>query len=216
MIFHNKYLIFLSVLSFEQLSFAATYPKQVTSAAVYDVAITPTRSIVCLKNSKGAIAGSVRKRSGKLYFTDLRTSWDDKITKYRKSKASSAKAALAELLQSLKQRTLLCRVDRRKVLITSSDALSYEDAAHLYRRAGFGGTKAELNFAVQTGLKATVNRLLNPIQNPALDLESARLLDGEPFTDINQLTPLGIHLSYLNEALKSQNQLQEKLVFFLE
>ena len=41
--------------------------------------------------------------------------------------------------------------------------------AHLYRRAGFGSTIAELNFGAQKGYESVVDDLLNPERFPEVD-----------------------------------------------
>ena len=41
--------------------------------------------------------------------------------------------------------------------------------AHLFRRAGFGATRDELEAAVARGYEATVEELLNPRRVPPLD-----------------------------------------------
>ena len=41
--------------------------------------------------------------------------------------------------------------------------------AHLMRRAGFGATREELEQRVANGYEATVEELLNPERQPALD-----------------------------------------------
>ncbi len=45
---------------------------------------------------------------------------------------------------------------------TYSGEWSTKQAAHLMRRAGFGATRAEIDFVVAEGMNATVQRLLNP------------------------------------------------------
>ena len=41
--------------------------------------------------------------------------------------------------------------------------------AHLFRRAGFGATRDELDAALARGYEATVEELLNPERVPPLD-----------------------------------------------
>ena len=43
--------------------------------------------------------------------------------------------------------------------------------AHLMRRAGFGASRAELEARVAQGYEATVEELLHPERQPALDEE---------------------------------------------
>lgn len=48
-----------------------------------------------------------------------------------------------------------------------------EHLAHLYRRAGFCATLAELDEAVALGYEATAEALLNPDRSPPLDEDVA-------------------------------------------
>ena len=54
-------------------------------------------------------------------------------------------------------------------------------AAHLFRRAGFGETRAKIDRAVTRGVDATLDQLFDLSEAPAIDQEmttSARLLTG--------------------------------------
>ena len=103
-----------------------------------------------------------------------------------------------------------------EILSEFQDNLSREDAQHLYRRVGFGGTEQEISLAVQNGLRATVERLLNPTETPELDREVVGLFDGdpEPQSPSDEISEYGLRLVFLTYMLKSPNQLKEKMAFF--
>lgn len=84
------------------------------------------------------------------------------------------------------------------------------NAAHLYRRAGFGGTAAEIDRAVREGLTATVDRLLDYEQIPNTDLDqrlNAAALDLS--------TPGGIIRWWIIRLFHSARPLEERMTFFL-
>ena len=83
-------------------------------------------------------------------------------------------------------------------------------AAHLYRRAGFGGTPEELDRAVAEGLEATVERLIHPelVPNDALDQRLAALpIDLTKFP--------GIIRWWLTRMIFSARPLEERMTLFL-
>lgn len=83
-------------------------------------------------------------------------------------------------------------------------------AAHLYRRAGFGGTTEELDRAVAEGLEATVERLVHPesVPNDQLEsrLESLRL-------DLRTLQ--GIIRWWLTRMIFTARPLEERVTLLL-
>ena len=83
------------------------------------------------------------------------------------------------------------------------------NAAHLLRRAGFGGTATEVTAAVRDGLTATVERLVDyeGIDNSALD---ARLAAAALDLDTTQ----GIIRWWLIRMLYSARPLEERMTFF--
>lgn len=85
--------------------------------------------------------------------------------------------------------------------------------AHLLRRAGFGGTAAELDEYQALGFVGAVERLLNPeaIAQPELD---ARLngLDMDPGS--NQAAFAELQVEWFNRMIATKNPLQEKLALF--
>lgn len=90
------------------------------------------------------------------------------------------------------------------------------EAHHLFRRAGFGATPEQINKAISDGLTVTVNELLNPIATPSLDAQADAIMEDASWSDEELIiTAWGIKRVYLNYAVKSPNQLQEKMVYFL-
>lgn len=88
-------------------------------------------------------------------------------------------------------------------------------AAHLLRRAGFGGSSAEVQSASAAGLHAAVDKLLNfgpdllP-QSPDADLSFGR---GTPPAQARAAN-VAIQLWFLNRCLQTTNPLQERMVYF--
>jgi uncharacterized protein (DUF1800 family) len=85
--------------------------------------------------------------------------------------------------------------------------------AHLLRRAGFGGTAAELDEYQALGFAGAVERLLNPqtIAQPDLDARLAAL-DLDPATNTNWFSDLQVE--WFNRMLNTKRPLQEKLALF--
>jgi uncharacterized protein (DUF1800 family) len=82
------------------------------------------------------------------------------------------------------------------------------DLAHLYRRAGFGASPAELDVAVRMGYDAAVERLLQP-ESVADNVED-RLAP----LDLDLTRPENLRLAWLYRMLYTRRPLQEKLVLF--
>lgn len=85
--------------------------------------------------------------------------------------------------------------------------------AHLLRRAGFGGTAAELDEYQALGFAGAVDRLLNPeaLDDAALD---ARLnaLDLDPAT--NNAAFADLQVEWFNRMIATKRPLQEKMALF--
>lgn len=82
-------------------------------------------------------------------------------------------------------------------------------AAHLYRRAAFGATSAELDRAVADGLEATVARLTDlSADNSALDARLAAL-------GVDLATLGGIARWWITRMIYTARPLEEKMTFFL-
>lgn len=88
-------------------------------------------------------------------------------------------------------------------------------AAHLLRRAGFGGSSADVDAAVSAGMHAAVEKLLNfgpdllP-QSPDADLSYG---PGTPPEQVRAAN-IAIQLWFLNRCLQTTNPLQERMVYF--
>ncbi len=84
--------------------------------------------------------------------------------------------------------------------------------AHLLRRAGFGGTRAEIDRAVAQGYEATVEELLHPELQPDLEIED---LIRRYHTDQNSLMLLESSQGYwLYRIINSRRPLEEKMALF--
>lgn len=85
--------------------------------------------------------------------------------------------------------------------------------AHLLRRAGFGGTTAELDEYQALGFEGAVERLLNPqaLAQPELDARLAAL-DLDPATNPTWFSDLQIE--WFNRMIVTRHPLQEKMALF--
>ena len=84
--------------------------------------------------------------------------------------------------------------------------------AHLLRRAGFGGTRSEIDRAVAQGYEATVEELLHPELQPDLEIED---LIRRYHTDQNSLMLLESSQGYwLYRIINSRRPLEEKMALF--
>ena len=84
--------------------------------------------------------------------------------------------------------------------------------AHLLRRGGFGGTRAEIDRAVAQGYEATVEELLHPELQPDLEIED---LIRRYHTDQNSLMLLESSQGYwLYRIINSRRPLEEKMALF--
>jgi uncharacterized protein (DUF1800 family) len=86
---------------------------------------------------------------------------------------------------------------------TKENPWSAKWAAHLYRRAGFGPTAAELKFSVEKGLDATLQRMLEVPQDPP------KLLSGTNPTPIIQA-----RADWLARMLGGAEPLRERMTLF--
>jgi uncharacterized protein (DUF1800 family) len=97
--------------------------------------------------------------------------------------------------------------------LTSPGGWSRRLAAHLYRRAGFGASSAELDEALKLGPAATVNRLFNPLSTP----------DTEEFEQTSEMlatrtvatgNPEQLAAWWLHRMRNTPDVLREKLTLF--
>jgi uncharacterized protein (DUF1800 family) len=83
--------------------------------------------------------------------------------------------------------------------------------AHLYRRAGFGGTRAEIEAAITRGYEATVEALLHPESQPDLDLD----LIYRFYPDMKEEREIEITQAYwVYRMINSPRPLEEKMALF--
>ncbi|HKW44627.1 MAG TPA: DUF1800 domain-containing protein [Candidatus Eremiobacteraceae bacterium] len=88
-------------------------------------------------------------------------------------------------------------------------------AAHLLRRAGFGGSSAEIETAAHSGMQYTVTRLINFTPDLLPRSPEADLSYG-PGTEPAQrrAANVAIQLWFLDRCLQTTNPLQERMVYF--
>src|SRR5438094_3100811 len=83
--------------------------------------------------------------------------------------------------------------------------------AHLYRRAGFGATRDELEAALERGYEATVESLLHPEAQPDLDLD----LVFRFYPDAKEAREIDITQSFwVYRMINTQRPLEEKMALF--
>jgi uncharacterized protein (DUF1800 family) len=83
--------------------------------------------------------------------------------------------------------------------------------AHLFRRAGFGATRDEIEAAVARGYEATVEELLNPEGQPDLEYD----LIYRFYPDMKEARRIETNQAYwLYRMINSQRQLEEKMTLF--
>jgi hypothetical protein len=83
--------------------------------------------------------------------------------------------------------------------------------AHLYRRAGFGAAREELEAAVERGYEAVVEELLHPERQPDLDLD----LMYRFYPDMKEEREIDIVQAYwVYRMINSERQLEEKMALF--
>ena len=95
--------------------------------------------------------------------------------------------------------------------------ISYEDAAHLYRRMGFGANPDDLEALVAKGSReAAVDSLVNysTIDNSALDLLIAQNFDFSDQTDNQTFNQNEIRRWWFTRMVHSKRQFEEKLTLF--
>lgn len=235
--------LLMIVLLSPSLAFAASKRKPPTDPAlIYRVTLPNGKGQSCVMTPGGSAPGTVKKSRGKYYFTDLTPGAQREIAKLRRKTRSARSQRKADQLEAkLNQQIASCAFfrpiplnpeppqpptpptppappppDSSSVLQPAPDRLSLEAAHHLFRRAGFGATQSDLDFAMRNGLTATVDKLLTVVDTPELDAQELTLLDGdpEPQSPPDKVTELGVRLAFLNHMWKSPNQLREKMAYF--
>lgn len=91
-------------------------------------------------------------------------------------------------------------------------ATQFEKAAHLWRRAGFGATGRQLQEAVDAGLDATIDRLLDFERDEPLLEEGLTAISADLFDLNNSIDDL--RTWWLYRMVNTSNPLREKLTLF--
>lgn len=219
---------------------------QITLTAVTLNKKTPikTKTIACLKKRTPGEVTKIRgSRVTFLSYKDQASRLSLQLARAtpKQRKGIQSKLALARRLEKLGKKS--CRISTAPITDTPTNRkiehLSLErfkgafgpiEAKILYNRFGFGGTQAEINEAVARGLEATVNKLLTPVAEPALenqiqDMTCDTWLVTDPAAGsqnrtcnpsrVNDFSTTGFRYGVIHRFLKSQNPFFQKLAFFL-
>lgn len=204
---------------------------------IFEAVTNNGSKIFCLKHKNKIISGKRRTlKNNKIEFTTYKSIITSQVNMLKKSKSKNYLKKIAQLKSKLLTLEQACNKAEDNpsnqpdnpnpgnentpspgpALSEKDNSLSYEEAQHLFRRAGFGGTPEEINLAVQTGLRSTIDRLLTVQSTLELDNEVIGLLDGdpEPQSPPDEISEYGLRLAFLTYMLKSPNQLKEKMAFF--
>src|SRR6185295_7978044 len=95
-------------------------------------------------------------------------------------------------------------------------SLNFDEAAHLLRRAGFGGTPDEINNLASKGREGAVDYLLNytQINNQAMEDLLAASFDFSDPTDNKKLNNGEIRRWWTTRMATTQRQFEEKMTLF--
>jgi hypothetical protein len=193
-------------------------------------------NISCLKTTPGT-AKLVKK---KLIFTSFR----DAELKLKRSRQTASVKSQIQINKSLhKEGTKACKILQNPPSDSppspNPDHLSLEpytgsfgiDEVHLlYNRFGFGATQSDMQNAINSGLAATIDRLLTPVSEPEIDsavndMTCDNWLSSDPNPDnqnttcsssnINDFSRTGIRTGLLYRFINSKNTFFNRLAFFL-
>ncbi len=95
-------------------------------------------------------------------------------------------------------------------------SLSYDEAAHLLRRMGFGGTPDEIESLASKGREGAVDHLINynQIDNKPLDDLLAQSFDFSDFTDNQRFSNAEIRRWWYTRQVHTRRQFEEKMTLF--
>jgi len=205
------------------------------------VAQGKSRRIYCYRSTPG----TVRTKSKKLYFLSLTDEQKNLSKKRKKSSADKKRISLLKVLRP--EATRVCqggtnggggggggggstpRPDHLR-LDAFDGAFGAAEAQLLFSRFGFGGTPAQIQEAVQTGLQATINRLLTFVSEPEVeaitaDIECDGWRLGDPDagsanrtcspTNVNDMSRFGLRTSLLYRYINSSNSFFYKFAFWI-
>jgi len=198
------------------------------------------KKVACLK-ANPSISGSVRKQRKKFLFKPTQDIYSSLLRSLARRSSEKNKRRIQQINEFISSRNNLCNSiinpatpeppapppvppneeippDVSFDLLPYRDNISEEDAKHFFRRAAFGGTQHQISAASVNGLNSTIQQLLNEIPTPELDAVSENLKDGDPDStdDENYISADGVRYIQLLYAIKSPNQLKEKLAYFLQ
>jgi Protein of unknown function (DUF1800) len=200
------------------------------------VALGKSRNVACFRNTPG----STKSRNKRLYF--LSYSDEERSLSKQKKKSSSTKNRI-KLLKVLKtEGGIACRSgggggggnpgprpDHLR-LDQYDGPFGVSEAQTLYNRFGFGATQAQIFEAVQTGLQATINRMLTPVSEGmveaiASDVECDGWRLGDPqsgtanrtcnASNVNDFSRFGTRTALLHRFINSQNGFLHRFAFWV-
>src|SRR5262245_1168281 len=93
---------------------------------------------------------------------------------------------------------------------------TFDDAAHLMRRMGFGGSAAEIDELVPRGRGGAVDYLLNfdSIDNEAMEQLIARSFDFSDPDNFERFNPDELRRWWFTRMVHTRRQFQEKITLF--
>ncbi|MFN8390672.1 MAG: DUF1800 domain-containing protein [Bdellovibrionota bacterium] len=217
-------------------SLAAPKQAYLLPAQYFTKTTTAGKTIACLRDGTSH-PGDLKAKKRGVVFVEIVGRLQRDLAKAQKKQTPKSQAKAAALAAYLTELFALCAQDPGApggggngggggtgdggsgggdVLQPAADTLSVEDAQHLYRRAGFGGTAEEISTAVSAGLRATVEKLLTVVPTPAIDQQAQGVFDGDPDPESppDYFTDEGVRYAFLLHMLKSPNQLREKMAYF--
>ncbi|HWP43851.1 MAG TPA: DUF1800 family protein, partial [Blastocatellia bacterium] len=94
--------------------------------------------------------------------------------------------------------------------------LTFDEAAHLLRRMGFGGPPEEINDLVSRGREGAVDYLIDydQIDNSAMEGVLERSFDFSNPDDMRSFTPTEIRRWWFTRMVLSRRQFEEKMTLF--
>jgi len=213
----------LSILLVLPLDALAARRVAITPGDQFEATLSSGKLISCLVYEGAVRPGKVTTDDGITYFVFSKAKWKKKKRRLKRRQDSLSPTVYRKKLKRLRRKRraekraceALGPVDPSEAFDPHSETLTIADAHHLFRRAGFGASLEELNFAVANGLTATIDRLFN-IETPVeLDSEAEELshyVDED--TGERRLYFYGLREAFLNYLVKSPNQLREKMAYF--
>ncbi len=197
------------------------------------------KRIACLK-ANPSVSGTVRKSRKKFIFKPTVDNFSALLRKLKKRPTKKNLKKIEEINQFITSRNDFCNslvnpktpdvpppppppsedviTDVEFNLAPYSNNLTETDAKHLFRRAAFGGTRQQISVATINGLNSTIEQLIEEVATPDLQAIAENLKDGDPdpTDDENYISAQGVRYIQLLYAIKSPNQLKEKMAYFLQ